>query len=104
MMRPRSGRRAWIAAPAEIDVATSKHVRQQLEDAAAWGVEAVMLDLANTTFCDVVAASALRDARDSLAARHVRLQLLVPPALMSRLLALLGQDHEVAIRPGRRSA
>lgn len=102
MTRPQ-GRRAWVAAPAEIELATASAVRRQVTEAAGREVEAVVLDLTGTVFCDVLGASALPGARADLAASGVELQLLDPPAVMCRLLDLLGQDH-VVVGPQGRSA
>jgi anti-sigma B factor antagonist len=80
-----------VTLPAEIDVTNSEQVYEQLAKAIAPGVDVVIADMTETTFCDSSGVHAIIHAYEGAAARDVHLRLAVSPnTSVRRVLRLIG--------------
>ena len=83
-----------VGLPGEIDVANVGHVYDLLSAALDTGTRVVVADLTGTEFCDAAGVRLLVMIRGQAAARDAQLRLVVVPgALLRRLLVLLRADH-----------
>ena len=83
-----------VVLPAEIDVTNSQQVYEQLVGAVAPGVDTVVADMMETTFCDSSGVHAIMRAYESAEARDVGMRLAVSPTTsVRRVLQLIGVAH-----------
>ena len=68
-----------VALPAEIDVANSDGVYEQLRVALAAGVGTVIADMTSTSFCDSSGVRAIMRAHEQATTRDIVLRLAVSP-------------------------
>ena len=92
-----------VTLPAEIDMASAGHAREDLRAAFAPGVRVVVADMLGTRFCDSSGIHALVQAHQQAIAAGAELRV-VPSAPVLRVLAILGLDHWLAIYPSLRQA
>jgi anti-anti-sigma factor len=93
-----------VQLPAEIDLVNSGEVRAMLVRAATPGVEVVIADLTNTTFCDSAGFRELFAARQTLAAAAVDLRLAAVHQNVTRIMEITGVDQLMTLYPSVRSA
>ncbi|QNN53397.1 STAS domain-containing protein [Nocardioides mesophilus] len=75
----------------EVDLTTAEQLKQALRDAAA-GVDLVVVDLAKLTFLDSTGLAALLSGHKLLAASGGRLELRDPPAMVVKMVGIVGLD------------
>jgi anti-sigma B factor antagonist len=88
-----------VTLPAEIDMANSGQVGQQLGSAIAPGVRVVIADMTATTFCDSSGISMLVRAHRQAAANGTQLRLVVRSTTVLRALTLVRMDYLLPIYP-----
>jgi anti-sigma B factor antagonist len=93
------GRVAIMTLPAEVDIANSEHMRDNLLSVVAQGASLVIADMTATTFCDSAAVSALVRVAQRAAASGSGLRLAAAAPAVTRVLALTGVDKLIEIYP-----
>src|SRR5215471_14212398 len=89
-----------VVLPAEIDVTNSQEVYEQLVEAAAPGVDAVVADMMGTTFCDSSGVHAIMRAYESAAARDITMRVAASPdGSVHRVLELIGASRLMPVHP-----
>jgi anti-sigma B factor antagonist len=88
---------AVVTFPAEIDMATAGALGEQVAAALAPGVQAVIADMAATTFCDSAGITMLIRAKKQATARGAELRLLLPDPNVLRVLKIQGVDAVLPI-------
>jgi anti-sigma B factor antagonist len=95
----RLNRPVSVPLPAEIDLANAEDVGEQLRAAFAPGVTVVIADLGSTVFCDCAGARQLVLAHKRAVASNRELRVVISPAGVLRVLAILGFDRVLEIYP-----
>lgn len=85
------GQRAVVTLPAEIDVTNAEKTRQALESAASRDAPVLVIDMAQTTFCDSAGVAAIIAAHKQATAAGIQLRLVAPGVM--RILTLVGVDQ-----------
>jgi len=96
------GQHAVIAMPAEIDVANTDEIRQELLPAVSLGAAVLVIDMSETTFCDSAGVQAIIAAHKQAAATGTQLRLVAPG--VRRILTLVGIDQLVPLYPTLQAA
>jgi anti-sigma B factor antagonist len=91
------GQRAVVTLPAEIDVTNAEQARQALESAATHAAAILIIDMAQTTFCDSAGVAAILAAHKQATAAGTQLRLAAPGVM--RILTLTGIDQLIPIYP-----
>ena len=84
----REGRQTIVAVDGEVDLATARELRDELERLVQSGCLRLRVDLAQVSFMDVAGLRALIDARDYLAAIGGELSIGSQSPLVQRLLEM----------------
>jgi anti-anti-sigma factor len=82
-----------VTAPEEIDITNAAGLRAALLDAAAYGSRALVVDMAQTQFCDSAGLHVLVRAHNRARAQGGELLLVVGGAAVLRILAVTGLDQ-----------
>jgi len=96
--RPGNAQRV-VTLPAEIDIMNASRVGGQLGAAVASGVAVVIADMTATSFIDSSGVRALVQAHLRAQAKNCELRLVVPAAVVLRILSLAGLDRLLPIHP-----
>ena len=91
------GQHAVIAMPAEIDVANTDEIRQELLPAVSLGAPVLVIDMSETTFCDSSGVQATIAAYRQAAANGTQLRLAALAVL--RILTIVGVGQLIPIYP-----
>lgn len=100
----RVGSWAMVKLPAEIDATCAEQVAEELGRALAGDVRVLVADMTATVLCDASGARALRLVHGRAVRQGAALRLVVPSALVRRVLELLGVDRVVPVYPGLAAA
>lgn len=84
-----------ISARGEWDMATAPAMQPALDQATSGKWPFVFVDLANVTFMDVAGSRPLREAVESCRDGQVRLYVVNPPAMIAKVLQVLGAGAAV---------
>jgi anti-sigma B factor antagonist len=84
-----------VTAPEEIDLTNVPGLRVALQEAAAAGSPALVVDMTRTRFCDSAGLRVLVDAHKRSLAEGGAVLLAVPAAAVLRVLALTGIDQVI---------
>jgi anti-anti-sigma factor len=90
--------------PAEVDLANSGQVAEELTAAFRPGVRVVIADLSATRYCDSSGMRVLLLAHDAALAHEAELRLVIPPSAVLRALTILGFDRLLQIYPSLEAA
>ena len=82
-----------VTAPEEIDITNATGLRAALLEAAAHGTRTLVVDMAQTQFCDSAALSVLVRAHKRARAEGGELLLVICTAAVLRIFAVTGIDH-----------
>jgi anti-sigma B factor antagonist len=83
-----------VMLPSEIDVTNCDEVFEQLMEVLAPGVDTVVADMMETSFCDSSGVHALMRAYESAAARDIAMRIAVSPdGSVHRVLELIGASR-----------
>jgi anti-sigma B factor antagonist len=83
-----------VALPPEIDVTNCDEVFEQLAEAFTPGVDTVIADMTETSFCDSSGVHAIMRAFESAGARDITLRIAVSPGgSVHRVLELIGASR-----------
>jgi anti-sigma B factor antagonist len=88
---------AVVPMPAEIDVANASRLAAELDTAIHPGVQAVIVDMTLTTFCDSMGVKVIARTRGQAVAEGVDLRLVTASPQVLRILAVTGLDTKVRI-------
>jgi len=88
-----------VGFPDEFDVSNAGEMAEQLREAIAPGVAAVVADLTTTVFCDSSGVRIIVLARDWARTDNVELRLAVPPGPALVVMNLVGLDKLLPIYP-----
>jgi anti-sigma B factor antagonist len=88
-----------VALPDEIDIRNADRAGRELRAAFRPGVRVVIADMTHTGFADSSAMRALLEARDTAAASHAELRMVIPPGTVLRALQITGLDQQLRIYP-----
>jgi anti-anti-sigma factor len=88
-----------VTAPEEIDIANAPGLRAALLDAAAHGSRTLVVDMAQTQFCDSAGLNVLVRAHQQAEARGFELLLVIRAAAVLRIFAVTGIDHVIPTFP-----
>jgi anti-sigma B factor antagonist len=93
------GEAAVITLPEEIDISNADQVRDDLLTLLNRGPAALIVDMAQTTFCDSAGVNALVRAHKRAAANGADVRLIVAAPGVARILAITGVDRLIAVYP-----
>ena len=93
------GEAAVITLPAEIDISNSEQVREELLSLVNRGPAVLIVDMAETTFCDSAGVNALVRAHKRAAANDAEIRLVVASPGVQRVLAITGVDRLISVYP-----
>jgi anti-sigma B factor antagonist len=93
------GEAAVITLPAEIDIANSEQVREELLSLLNRGPAVLIVDMADTTFCDSAGVNALVRAHKRATANGAEIRLVVASLGVQRVLAITGVDRLIPVYP-----
>jgi anti-anti-sigma factor len=82
-----------VTAPEEIDAANAAGLRAALLEAAAYGSRTLVVDMAQTQFCDSAGLHVLVRAHKRARAEGGELLLVISAAAILRIFAVTGIDH-----------
>jgi anti-sigma B factor antagonist len=88
-----------VTLPHEIDIRNADRAGRELRAAFRPGVTVVVADMTHTGFADSSAMRALLEARDTAAANHAELRMVIPPGTVLRALQITGLDQQLRIYP-----
>ena len=92
-----AGRHVVISTPAEIDVTNASQIRQALTRAAT-DAAVLIVDMSETTFCDLAGVQAIVAAHQHAAMGGAQLTLVAES--VPRIFALSGADQLIPVHPG----
>jgi anti-anti-sigma factor len=93
-----------VTAPEEIDINNAAGLRAALLEAAAHGSRTLVVDMAQTQFCDSVGLNLLVRAHQRAQAEGGELLLVIRAAAVVRIFAVTGIDHLIPTFPNREQA
>jgi anti-anti-sigma factor len=93
------GETAVITLPEEIDISNSDQVRDELLSLLNRGPAVLIVDMAETTFCDSAGVNALVRAHKRAAANGAEIRLVVASPGVQRVLAITGVDRLISVYP-----
>jgi anti-sigma B factor antagonist len=93
------GKAAVITLPGEIDISNSDQVRDELLSLLNRGPAVLIVDMAETTFCDSAGVNALVRAHKRAAANDAEIRLAVASPAVQRVLAITGVDRLISVYP-----
>ena len=93
------GEAAVITLPEEIDISNSEQVREELLSLLNRGPAVLIVDMAETTFCDSAGVNALVRAHRRATASDAEIRLVVTSRGVERVLAITGVDRLIRIYP-----
>lgn len=88
-----------ITLPAEIDISNADQVRDELLSLLNRGPAVLLVDMAETTFCDSAGVNALVRAHKRATANGAEMRLVVAAPGVQRVLAITGVDRLVPVYP-----
>lgn len=88
-----------VTAPEEIDITNAAGLRAALLEAAALGSGTLVVDMAQTQFCDSAGLNVLVRAHKRARAEGGELLLVISGAAVLRIFAVTGIDHLIATFP-----
>ena len=92
---------AVITLPVEIDISNADQVRDELLSLLNRGPAVLLVDMAETTFCDSAGVNALVRAHQRATANGAELRLVVAAPGVQRVLAITGVDAPHTCLPER---
>jgi anti-sigma B factor antagonist len=98
------GQAAVITLPEEIDISNSEQVREELLSLLNRGPAVLIVDMAETTFCDSAGVNALVRAHKRATASDADIRLVVASHGVRRVLAITGVDRLIAVYPNLAAA
>jgi len=93
------GEAAMITLPEEIDISNSEQVREELLSLLNRGPAVLIVDMAETTFCDSAGVNALVRAHKRATANGAEIRLVVASLGVQRVLAITGVDRLIPVYP-----
>jgi anti-anti-sigma factor len=93
-----------VTAPEEIDITNAAGLRAALFEAAAHGSRTLVVDMAQTQFCDSTGLNLLVRAHQRAQAEGGELLLVIRAAAVVRIFAVTGIDHLIPTFPNREQA
>jgi anti-sigma B factor antagonist len=93
------GEAAVITLPEEIDISNADQVRDDLLSLLNRGPAVMIVDMAQTTFCDSAGVNALVRAHKRATANGAEMRLIVASPGVQRILAITGVDRLIAVYP-----
>jgi anti-sigma B factor antagonist len=93
------GEAAVITLPDEIDISNSDQVRDELLSLLNRGPAVMIVDMAETTFCDSAGVNALVRAHKRASANDAEIRLVVASLGVQRVLAITGVDRLISVYP-----
>jgi anti-sigma B factor antagonist len=93
------GEAAVLTLPAEIDIANAEQVREELLSLLNRGPAVLIVDMAETTFCDSAGVNALVRAHKRATANGAEIRLAVASSGVQRVLAITGVDRLIPVHP-----
>ena len=93
------GGAAVITLPVEIDISNSEQVRDELLLLLNRGPDVLIVDMAETTFCDSAGVNALVRAHKRATANGAEIRLVVASLGVQRVLAITGVDRLISVYP-----
>jgi anti-sigma B factor antagonist len=93
------GEAAVITLPEEIDISNADQVRDELLSLLNRGPGVLIVDMAETTFCDSAGVNALVRAHKRATANEAELRLVVASPGVQRVLAITGVDRLISVYP-----
>ncbi len=93
------GEAAVITLPEEIDISNSEQVREGLLSLLNRGPAVLIVDMAETTFCDSAGVNALVRAHRRATASDAEIRLVLTSRGVERVLAITGVDRLITIYP-----
>jgi anti-sigma B factor antagonist len=93
------GEAAVITLPEEIDISNSEQVREELLSLLNRGPAVLIVDMADTTFCDSAGVNALVRAHKRATANGAEIRLVVASLGVQRVLAITGVDRLIPVYP-----
>ena len=88
-----------VTAPEEIDITNAAGLRSALLEAAAHGSRTLVVDMAQTQFCDSTGLNVLVRAHQRAQAEGGELLLVIRAAAVLRIFAVTGIDHLIPTVP-----
>jgi anti-anti-sigma factor len=88
-----------VTAPEEIDIGNAPGLRAALLEAAAHASRTLVVDMAQTQFCDSAGLNVLVRAHQQAQAREGELLLVIRAAAVLRIFAVIGIDHLIPTFP-----
>src|SRR6202167_6436414 len=98
------GEAAVITLPEEIDISNSEQVREELLSLLNRGPAVLIVDMAETTFCDSAGVNALVRAHKRATANGAEVRLVVASLGVGRVLAITGGDRLLPVYPSMTAA
>ena len=93
------GEAAVITLPEEIDISNSEQVREELLSLVNRGPAVLIVDMAETTFCDSAGVNALVRAHKRASANGAEIRLVVASPGVQRVLDITGVDRLIPVYP-----
>jgi anti-sigma B factor antagonist len=93
------GEAAVITLPEEIDISNSEQVREELLSLLNRGPAVLIVDMAETTFCDSAGVNALVRAHKRASANGAEIRLVVASPGVQRVLDITGVDRLIPVYP-----
>ena len=93
------GEAAVITLPEEIDITNSEQVREELLSLLNRGPAVLIVDMAETAFCDSAGVNALVRAHKRATANGAEIRLVVASLGVQRVLAITGVDRLISVYP-----
>jgi anti-anti-sigma factor len=93
------GEAAVITLPEEIDISNSEQVREELLSLLNRGPAVLIVDMAETTFCDSAGVNALVRAHKRATANGAEVRLVVGSPGVQRVLDITGVDRLIPVYP-----
>jgi anti-sigma B factor antagonist len=93
------GEAAVITLPEEIDISNSEQVRDELLLLVNRGPAVLIVDMAETTFCDSAGVNALVRAHKRATANGAEIRLVVSSLGVQRVLSITGVDRLIPVYP-----
>jgi anti-sigma B factor antagonist len=93
------GEAAVITLPEEIDISNADQVRDELLSLVNRGPSVLIVDMAETTFCDSAGVNALVRAHKRAVANSAEIRLVVASPGVSRILNITGVDRLIPLYP-----
>jgi anti-sigma B factor antagonist len=90
---------AVITLPEEIDISNADQVRDELLSLLNRGPAMLIVDMAQTTFCDSAGVNALVRAHKRASANGTEIRLVVASPGVRRVLAITGVDRLICVYP-----